>query len=360
MTTPLLSVVVPSYNAEAWLERCVDSLLVDGPETEIIIVDDGSTDTTLALAQDLAARSSNIVVVHQENKGHGGAVNTGIARATGTWLKVCDADDALDPLALRDLLARLRQWDIDGTAPDLVVTNFVYVREGSEAWRNMGRRSRLLVAHRPSSKRAAHTVRFHGLIPEDRVGTWDDVRRFRADQYLMMHALLYRTEVLRASGTVLPEHCFYVDSIFAFEPLTVVGSLTYLDIDLYLYTIGREGQSVADDVIVRRLDQHDRVNAHMLEAMPAEGEVGGALYGYLLHYYLISCVVISAMALRSGTAQNLAIKDELWRRMAERRPDVHRRLRRTALGRAVNLPGPLGRRVPVLGYRVARWALNLN
>ncbi|QPL04614.1 MULTISPECIES: glycosyltransferase family 2 protein [Actinomyces] len=357
---PLLSVVVPSYNAEAWLERCVDSLVVDGGEVEVIIVDDGSTDSTLALATDLAARAPGVVVVHQDNKGHGGAVNTGVAHATGTWLKVCDADDALDPVALRDLLARLRQWDIDSTAPDLVVTNFVYVREGSEAWHSMGRRSRLLVPHRPTARRAAHAVRFHGLIPEDRVGTWDDVGRFRADQYLMMHALLYRTEVLRASGTVLPEHCFYVDSVFAFEPLTAVRSLTYLDLDLYLYTIGREGQSVADDVIVRRLDQHDRVNALMLEALPQEGEIGSSLYGYLLHYYLINCVVISTMALRSGTEQNLAIKEQLWTRMAERRPDVHRRLRRTVLGRAMNLRGPLGRRVPVVGYHVARRALNLN
>ncbi|MGK2347987.1 glycosyltransferase family 2 protein [Actinomyces sp. W5033] len=360
MTAPLLSIVVPSYNAAAWLERCLDSLTVEGGEVEVVVVDDGSTDSTLVLAQELAARSDGVVVVHQENKGHGGAVNTGVVHATGTWLKVCDADDALDPLALRALLARLRQWQSDGCAPDLVVTNFVYVREGSEAWRSLGRRALPLARRRPASRRAAHTVRFHGLLPEGRIGTWDDVRRFRADQYLMMHALVYRTDMLRASGTVLPEHCFYVDNLFAFEPLTAVGSLTYLDIDLYLYTIGREGQSVADDVIVRRLDQHDRVNALMLEALPAEGEVCDSLYGYLLHYYLISCVVISTMALRSGTEQNLAIKDGLWRRMAERRPDVHRRLRRTVLGRAMNLHGVLGRRVPVLGYHLARRALNLN
>nr|WP_250648907.1 MULTISPECIES: glycosyltransferase [unclassified Actinomyces] len=355
-----MSIIVPSYNAEAWLERCVDSIVVDGGEVEVIIVDDGSTDSTLAVAKELAVRAPGVVVVHQENKGHGGAVNTGVARATGTWLKVCDADDALDPLALRALLARLRQWDIDGTAPDLVVTNFVYVREGSEAWRTMGRRSRLARAHLPTVQRSSHAVRFHRLIPEGRLGTWDDVRRFRADQYLMMHALLYRTEVLRASGTVLPEHCFYVDNIFAFEPLAAVRTLTYLDLDLYLYTIGREGQSVADEVIVRRLDQHDRVNALMLQALPAEGEVCSSLYGYLLHYYLISCVVISTMALRSGTEQNLAIKDALWARLAQRRPDVHARLMRTVLGRSMNLPGRLGRRVPVLGYQVARRVLNLN
>ena len=117
---------------------------------------------------------------------------------------------------------------------------------------------------------------------------------------------------------------------------------------------------MADEVIVKRLDQHDRVNALMLDALPTEEEVGRSLYGYLLHYYLISCVVISTMALRSGTAQNLAIKDALWARLARQRPEVHARLMRTVLGRSMNLPGRVGRWVPVLGYQVARRVLNLN
>ena len=162
-----------------------------------------------------------------------------------------------------------------------MVTNFVYMRADRRPHR--------------------HAVRYPRILPQGRVGSWSDVGRFRPDQYLMMHALMYRTEVLRNSGMRLPEHCFYVDNLYSFEPLIHVDSLVYINEDLYLYTIGREGQSVSDEVIVTRLDQHDRVNALMLEAMPRTGEVGPELEAYLIHIYLMSCVVITTMALRSNT-----------------------------------------------------------
>ncbi|MDO4900612.1 glycosyltransferase family 2 protein [Actinomyces sp.] len=358
---PVMTVVVPAYNAEDCLGRCLASLVAaddGGGHLEIIVVDDGATDGTGRVADAYAKAHTAVQVIHQANKGHGGAINTGVAAARGTWLKVCDADDAIDPGALRALLAAMRSWRRDNTEPDLVVTNFVYVREGTPAWYRL--------SHGParSGRRGIrpgrHAVRFRGLLPSGRIGGWADVGRFRPDQYLMMHALAYRREVLVRSGMRLPEHCFYVDNLFAFEPLRHVRALTYLDLDLYYYTVGRAGQSVADEVIVARLDQHDRVNALMLEAMPHEGEVPPALLRYLVHIYTISAVVITTMALRSGMPRNLAIKEQLWERLDSTRPDVARRVHASALGRLVTLPGRPGNWVPVAGYQVARRVLALN
>lgn len=357
MEIPLLSIIVPAYNAQEWLVRCLDSLTAAGPGAEVIVVDDGSRDGTLDLAHDYASTHPGVRVIHQENKGHGGAVNTGIACAAGTWVKVCDSDDAMDPTALRTLLVRLGQWRAAGREPDLVITNFVYVREGSTAWRELGRRPRLRA---PRASRSSHAVRFRSALPVGRLATWDDVGRFRPDQYLMMHSLTYRREVLEASGMRLPEHCFYVDTLYAFAPLPRVRSLFYLDLDLYLYTVGREGQSVADEVIVKRLDQHDRVNALLLDSMPRDGEVCPALMRYMIHLYTMSAVVITTMALRSGTARNLAIRDELWARLDRERPDVSQRVRASLMGRLMTLPGQTGRLVPIAGYQVARRVLALN
>lgn len=358
-TTPLITVIVPAYNAVPYLDRCLSGLLTAGGDVEIVIVDDGSLDSTGDLADTYARDHASVRVIHQDNKGHGGAVNTGIQAARGTWVKVCDADDAIDPRSLRTFLDHLRAWRRAGTEPDLVVTNFVYVRQDSAAWRSLGHvqeDDRRLTR----AGRARHAVRFRGLLPQGRIGGWEDVGRFRPDQYLMMHSLTYRHQVLIRSGMRLPEHCFYVDSLFAFEPLRHVRSLTYLDLDLYLYTVGREGQSVADDVIVRRLDQHDRVNALMLAAMPRQGEVPAALLRYLVHIYTMSVVVITTMALRSGTARNLAIRDGLWERLDTTRLDVARCVRSSVMGRLMTLPGRIGSRLPVAGYRVARRVLALN
>ena len=99
-TAKTLSFVIPSYNMEAYLDRCVNSLLSAHrtDDLEILIVDDGSKDGTLAYAQKLERNNPGIVrAIHQENKGHGGAVNTGIEAATGKYVKVVDADDWVGP-----------------------------------------------------------------------------------------------------------------------------------------------------------------------------------------------------------------------------------------------------------------------
>lgn len=107
-----LSIVVPVYNVEAHLERCVDSLLsqdIERAEYEIILVNDGSTDNSGALAESLCLKSSNIRCIHQENKGLSGARNTGLAYASGEWIWFVDSDDAIVSNCLKDLLNFLLQ-----------------------------------------------------------------------------------------------------------------------------------------------------------------------------------------------------------------------------------------------------------
>lgn len=96
-------------------------------DIEVLIVDDGSSDGTLEMAQKFETRYPGIVrAIHQENKGHGGAVNTGIAAASGMYVKVVDADDWVGPESLEQVMAVLRE-EADSTEPiDMLVTNYVY------------------------------------------------------------------------------------------------------------------------------------------------------------------------------------------------------------------------------------------
>jgi glycosyltransferase involved in cell wall biosynthesis len=183
---PLLSVVVPAYNAEAYLARALDSLVGFGPELEILVVDDGSTDATAGLAQGYVDRfPDEVQLLRKSNGGHGSAINTGLAHARGEYFKVVDADDWLDRAALVRVLATLRDVVASGRELDLLVSNFVYEKVG---------------------KRTKTAVRYGGALPRGRVLTWDRTRKFAKRQYLMMHALTYRTAVLRAAGLRLPEH----------------------------------------------------------------------------------------------------------------------------------------------------------
>ena len=98
----LLSIAIPSYNSEAYLHYCVHSLVMGGDKVEILIINDGSTDRTQEIAEGLTRES--IVAIYQDNKGHGGAVNTGIREAKGKYFKVVDSDDWVDTRAYLKIL----------------------------------------------------------------------------------------------------------------------------------------------------------------------------------------------------------------------------------------------------------------
>ena len=105
----LLSVAIPSYNSEAYMRKCIESLLVGGEDVEILIVNDGSTDGTGTIADGYAARYPSIVkAIHKENGGHGSAVNAGLEHATGLYFKVVDSDDWVKESAYLKILEVLR------------------------------------------------------------------------------------------------------------------------------------------------------------------------------------------------------------------------------------------------------------
>lgn len=334
---PLLTIVVPAYNAEGYLRRALQPLTDFGPELEVVVVDDGSTDATASIADAYEAERPDLVrVVHQANRGHGGAINTGIAEATGTYVKVLDADDWLSAPALRALLSTLDAREADGGV-DAVFTDYVRDRVGKQN----------------------RTTSFESVFPSRRPFGWEDTGRFARRQVLMMHAIVYRTEVLRRSGMVLPEHTFYVDNLYVVEPLTHVRRMYYLPVPLYHYFIGRADQSVDPDVMLRRVDQQLRVNKLVLKAMPSPDEVSAGrvpveLQGALLHYVEQICAVTSATLARGGTEAHLAARDEFWEDIKAESPWLFMRLRRTFLGSTSNLPGFAGRRVTSLAYSVAR------
>lgn len=340
MTTPLLTVVVPAYDAEAYLARALDSLVGFGPDLEVIVVDDGSSDGTAVLAHEYVDRFPGLVrLLRKPNGGHGSAINAGLDHARGDYLKVVDADDWLDREALAEVLATLRGFRTGGQEVDLLVANFVYEKVG---------------------KRTKTAVRYAGALPRGRVITWDRTRTFAKRQYLMMHALTYRTAVLREVGLRLPEHTFYVDNLYALVPLHRVRTLYYLDVDLYRYFIGRADQSVQESVMLRRLDQQLRVNWLMLEHVSRTPVADRRLRRYLLHYVEIICAVSSILLIRAGTPESLAEKDRLWERLRAADPWLYRRVRWSALGQISNLPGAAGRRVSVLAYRVAQRAIGFS
>ena len=266
----LISFAVPCYNSQAYMKKCIDSLLTGGDDVEIIIVNDGSTDITLKIADTYRENFPGIVkVIDKPNGGHGSGVNAGLKAAEGLYYKVVDSDDWLDEAALSKLLDTIRSHISAGQSPDMYITNFVYDKPSVND---------TFVSH------------YRKKMPAGRIFGWDEVKKFRFSKMMLMHALLYKREKLLESGTVLPEHTFYVDNLFAYKPLPFMRTLYYLDVDLYHYFIGRTDQSVNVKNIVSRYLQQQRVMREMTDAYTLK-QIGAMEKG-LKHYKWHSLEVI--------------------------------------------------------------------
>ncbi len=337
-----ITFAVPCYNSESYMRRCVDSLLLGGKDVEIILVNDGSVDRTAQIADEYQMIYPDIVrVVHKKNGGHGSGVNKGLELARGLYYKVVDSDDWLDADSYRILLDTIRDMcgggrcEFEEEIPDLFVCNYVYDHLDEGTSRSMG---------------------FKNVFPEIQMCTWNEIGKFKPSQYLIMHSLMFRTEVLRKSGVKLPEHTFYVDNLFSYQPLPFVERIYYMDIDLYHYYLGREDQSVNENVMMKRIDQQIRVTDLVAKSVDL-AEVKKTypkLASYMTRNISIMLSISSIHLLLIQTDEAQEKRRAMWERIREYNSALYYRLRYSTLSGLTYLPGRLGGKLTVGGYRFAR------
>jgi len=265
----LLTVVIPCYNSQDYMEKCVLSMNPTDDRLEILIIDDGSKDNTGKIADELEARyPGNVRAIHQENGGHGEGINHGLREATGKYFKTVDSDDTLSS-DFSEFLARLAKCDEEGGI-DLFVTDYRYIHADGKGDR---------------------TIDFSNAFPIDRIFGWDETRRFRIDQILMIHTCTFRTDLLRENGVVLPIHTFYEDNYYIYANLVNCKKIYYMHSALYLYAIGREGQSVQNDVMMRRYTHQIKATELCFTAFHLAEVNQKRLKKYLEHeMYIMFCI----------------------------------------------------------------------
>ncbi len=337
----LLTVAIPCYNSSAYMRNCIESLLPGGEDVEILIIDDGSVkDNTAEIADEYQKKYPEIVkAIHQPNKGHGGAVNTGIANASGLYFKVVDSDDWVDANAYRAVLDTLKSFAEGSEKPDLLLSNYVYEKEGAKRKKVM---------------------RYPDMFPKNRIFGWEDLKRIPLSKYVLMHSMIVRTQLLRDVKLELPEHTFYVDNLFAFVPFSMIRTMYYLDVDLYRYYIGRPDQSVNESVMIGRIDQQLRVNRLMIKYMHSCRSLKGNQRRYMVHYLSIIMTVSSAMLIRSGKKEAMEQKKELWNLLKKSDIRAWRNCRFAPTGIFTNLNGPLGRAIFQVLYKAAQKIFGFN
>ena len=323
------------------MRKCIDSLLIGGEDVEILIIDDGSTkDRTAEIADEYEAQFPTIVrAIHKENGGHGSAVNTGIANATGLYFKVVDSDDWVKQDAYFKILDTLRELAGGGQALDMLISNYVYEKEG---------------------ERRKKVIQYRHILPVEKMFTWTDCHHFLKGHYILMHSVIFRTRLLQECGLKLPEHTFYVDNLVAFIPLPYVKTMYYLDVNFYRYFIGRADQSVNEKVMIGRIDQQIRVNKLMIDYLGEQKGLSKYLRKYMISYLTIIMTVSSVMMMRSGTEENLEKKNDLWRYLKQEDAADYFRIRHGIFGTVMSSKSKPGQKIAVYAYKVAQKLYGFN
>lgn len=335
----ILSIAVPCYNSSEYLDKCISSLLTGGSEIEIIIVDDGSTDSTAQIADDYQEKYPDIVkVIHQENAGHGGAVNAGLNNATGLYFKVVDSDDWVNEEAYHKILSALETLVKENNQVDMLISNFVYEKAQAK------------------HKKVMH---YRNSLPQDKVFGWNDVKHMGMSRYFLMHSVIFRTRLLIECNLELPKHTFYVDNIFVFQPLPYVKKMYYMDVNFYRYYIGRSDQSVNESVMISRLDQQIKVNKLMVDYFDIRKVQNRKLRNYMLSYLDIITVVTCILLIRSKRDDEKELRKELLGYIKKKNYYIYHKLKRRITG-AANLPGKSGRTLAVTTYKIYQKIYGFN
>lgn len=237
----ILSVSIASYNSEKYIRKCLDSFVISEilEDIEIIVVNDGSVDRTAEIVEEYVDKyPGTFVLVNKENGGHGSTINTGIKYASGKYFKIVDSDDWVERDGMIDLVNKLRSMTVDA-----FFSPFYMVKTGGE-------------------KSVKQSI--FDLDPQ-KIENVININEVRAKYDIYMHALTFRTELLKENFTAIDEHCFYVDTEYLVFYFRFVRTIYISTAPVYDYLVGTAEQSVNIKNMVNRRDQHMRVCTRIIE-----------------------------------------------------------------------------------------------
>ncbi len=334
----LLTVTVPCYNSQDYMEKCIDSLLTGGDRVEIIIIDDGSKDRTGAIADRYADRYPAIVrVIHQENGGHGEGINQGLRHATGTYFKVVDSDDVVSA-DFPAFLDTLESCEAQGGV-DLMVTNYYYVHTDGKGDRS---------------------INYSHALPQGQIFSWEDTKTFRPHELLTIHSCTFRTECMRQWNCELPKHVFYEDNLMVCQTLPYVARMYYMNVDLYRYWIGRPDQSVQQSVSMKRYSHQLLVAQRCFEAVNLDAVENRRKKKYLHHELFMMFGIATMFTRLNKSSETDAALKAMWDSCIAHDEKWGKHFRYRTLLCFVNLPGKFGRNFCGFVYRCANKIVRFN
>lgn len=270
---------------EAYLDECLSSMIMEDASLmealEVIVVNDGSKDNSLNIALSYKERYPNtFVVIDKENGNYGSCVNRGLMEATGKYFRIVDADDWVDTVALAHLITKLNSCNCD-----MVLTEYSEVAQSEKK-----------------------SVVFPKNIEKDVVISMQEFSYKEYDAPLQMHGTNYRTQLIKDNNLYLTEGVSYTDTEYCFYPLSYVKTFIVYDLNLYQYRVGRIGQTMSIDSLVRSTNSMYIVSKRMLGTLTGNEDLSKSkdimryqIMKRILHLYYNTNLVLSQ---KNETSEN--------------------------------------------------------
>lgn len=267
---PILTIGVPAYNVQDYIEKCLFSLLnhENAYKTEIIVINDGSKDETANKVLPYEKYSNGIVrLINKENGGHGSTINTAIKEARGKYFRLIDGDDWVDSLALKQLV------DIMETSDSDIILNkgsYEYIEDAE----------------------FTNIIDYDNML-EGKVYKFEDLTydNYGFKKYgPLLTTGNYKTELLRQANFEISEKKPYVDMEFNAFSLKCIDTITYYNIDLYRYLIGREGQTVSRDFWKKKYQDHKFIIFNILKKVTEDKALSPRKVNYILNHIIAPMV----------------------------------------------------------------------
>jgi len=240
----ILSIIIPTYNMQEYLPYCIGSIIQAESldKLDVIIVNDGSTDSSLKTSQGFQNEyPESIRVIDKPNGNYGSAINAALPLAKGKYVTILDADDSLESEALKKFIKILSQTD-----SDIFVTHFTQIHPGQTTE---------IVKYNTMGKEPYEYGKTYDL---------DDILPNGYIRFFLVHQLTYRTELLVSNNYRQSENIFYTDTQWCIFPLYYANTITFIDLNLYRYNLCRTGQSMEPSVLFKSTNQMETVTDSIL------------------------------------------------------------------------------------------------
>lgn len=262
----VLTIVIPTYNMEQYLGRCLDSLII-APElmekTEVLVINDGSKDRSSEIAHSYQQKyPGTIRVIDKENGNYGSCVNRGLKEATGKYIKILDADDWFDTENFAEFVSILSTLDVDCVMSDMLQVD----EEG-------------------------HCIElFSFSLPHRQAMPLSSIVEHGVCECMWMHCVAYKAENLRAIHYHQSEGISYTDQEWIFMPMSTCKSIYYMPKVVYHYLVGRNGQTMDPAVYKKNFSQEIKGTVLMVtELSHHKNTIDNDVFEYLKRRVFARC-----------------------------------------------------------------------